>query len=461
MISIMFKLQSIRNQGWIKRIGGWRIWKEHSKAEWFILIVGVITLFYILINLFTSLGNQTPMPVTTAAVSLNDPGTFEIALASAINSTIEQGSAPHILINGSQFLPDVLQEISNAKSSILITDFIWDNGEFGKALFLALIEKAKQGVAVRILLDGIGGHGASKEYIKELTAAGGKVAYFRPVAWWNITRIDKRTHVRDFVFDGKTAYIGGIAVSDAWLGDATSSTSWHDFMFKMQGKMAERAVEMFSTLWSETTGEILVTTPLASQEKQVPQKPIPAETDHFISLLSAPAPDMAENMEHFLWLSINSGEHYIHIENPYIVPSRSILNALESKARQGVDVELIVPGKNTDAQKVRWASESYYTELLKSGVRIFEYQPSRIHAKAINIDGLWSVIGSANLDNRSSEINVEAIYGIEDAAFAHDLESKFQEDIQKSKEITAKEWKGNFILFRPFELLSRSLIKQY
>ncbi len=436
------------------------MWNNYTKWQWFLMSVGVLCVFYITINLFTSVGNKIPPPRVTSTVSFEHMDEFEEALAASVNSTIEEGSPITILTNGAEFLPDLLREIQNAQKSINITDYIWDDGEFGNTLFQALIEKAHSGVAVRILLDGVGGRHASEKYIEELNQAGGQVVYFRPVRWWNVTRINGRTHMRDFVIDGEVAYMGGIAISDDWLGNATSSTSWHDFMFKMDGQMARNAQEIFANIWSQTTGEILVGSlffPVIQEQNKLQPS---AQTTHFIPLLSTPMLDMSANMEHFIWLSLSAAEKSIYIENPYILPNRSILEMLKNKARDGVDVELIVPGEKTDAKHVRWASRSYYGELLDAGVRIFEYQPSRIHAKTITIDTRWSIIGSANLDNRSSQLNLEAIVGTDDVSLAHDLETKFTEDTERSKEIHTDGW-GKDVLFRPLELLSRLFIKQY
>lgn len=453
----MSSIKKLDTKKWLYSIKKWPGWKKYSKWEWAAIVIGILTIFYVVINMFTSLGDGTPPPRSDSKVSLNNMSQFEETLAHSVHSTVypESGSStPTILTNGAEFLPDLLREIQNAKESISITDYIWDGGDFGNTIFKALIVKAQEGVKVKVLLDGTAGRKANKDLIKQLTANGGEVAYFRPVKWWNINRIDRRTHVRDFVIDGKTAYLGGIAISDPWLGDATSSTSWHDFMFKVSGDMADESSRVFENMWSQTTGEIVVSTGTSSTASIT-------NSNHFVPLFSTPSADMSSNMEHFVWLSINAAEQSIHIENPYLLPSKSILEALENKARKGIDVTLIVPGKNTDTKYTRWASQSYYTELLKAGVKVYEYQPSRIHAKIMIVDNKWSVIGSANLDNRSSQINLEYIQGLDNANFAKNLESKFQTDIQKSKEINRDQWDGTSIYFRPIELLSKLFIKQY
>ena len=316
----------------------------------------------------------------------------------------------------------------------------------------ALIQKAQEGVQVRVLLDGLSN--ANKDFLGKLTAAGGQIAYFRPIVWWDLYRITSRNHVRDVVIDGKVSYLGGIAVSDLWLGDATTPDEWHDYMYKLDAPMTKRLESTFYHFWSETTGEIVQTTPV-----QI----VPPENSstHFVSLFSVPSPDMSSSMEQFVWLSIEAAHKSIHIEDPYILPSGAILKALKDKAKEGVDVSIILPSSKTDAPYTRWASMYYYGDLLSAGIHIYEYQPSRIHAKVMTMDGIWSIVGSANLDNRSSRINLELILGIDDARFAEDLEGKFRTDLTNSREITKEEEQKRPLFDLLIEWASRLFRQQY
>lgn len=433
------------------------IWDEYTKWQIFVFLFGALAIIYLMLNIFTSLTNKTPPPFTEVKVSTNDMDSFEASLAGSISSPVEKGSPVRILVDGSEFMDDLLLEIKNANQSINITNYIWEDGQFGNTLLRALIDKANEGVKVRLLLDGIGGRKADKKYIADLKKAGGEVAYFRPVTWWNITRINRRNHVREFVIDGRIAYMGGVAIADNWLGDGTSKKFWHDFMFKVSGIMAEKSGQIFSNMWSQTTGEIFAN---SKRDAYVGESSAPQNNIRFISLFSTPAPDMSANMEHFIWLSIKASQNSVHIENPYLVPSQALLKVLKEKAKSGVDVKIIVPGKNTDTKIVQWASQSYYYELLDAGVKIYEYEPTRIHSKIMIIDGKWSVVGSANLDNRSSQLNLEAIMGVEDSVLAQNLEDQFQKDLKKSAEITNDHWKRKIIL-RPFGLLSRLFVHQF
>jgi cardiolipin synthase len=429
---------------------------RYTKTECFFIVVGVLSIFFILINFFTDLGDNAPVPSLDGTVTLDEPEKFAEVLATAIGSQVQDGSPITILTNGDEFLPDLLEEIKHASTSVHITNFIWDDGEFGNTIFEALIEKANQGLDVKVLVDAVGGNGANEDLIEELTQAGGKVEFFRPIRWWNLNRIDRRTHVRDFVIDDRVAYIGGTAIADSWLGDATEQHQWHDFMFKTEGATAESLSNVFATLWSQTTGEFII-----PSESTAKAENNTSTSTKFITYFSNPSPDLSSNMEHILWLSIVAATSSIHIENPYVLPNKTIRDALEAKARQGVEVVIIAPGENTDAHYARWASEASYYSLLESGIKIYEYQPARTHAKIMIVDGKWSIIGSANMDNRSNEINLELIMGVLDEPFAKALEAEFQEDLSKSKEIKFEEWSRKHYLLYPLRLFSRLFIQQY
>jgi cardiolipin synthase A/B len=454
----------ILNKPLFKKVVSRPIWKRYSRAEWTILIVGILAILVLITSLFTSFGDKTPPPSLSIPenIPIDDPR-FENAVEGIVHGEFENGGPVTILTNGHEFLPDLLNEIRNASSSINITNYIWDGGEFGNTLLTALIEKARQGVEVRILLDGLGGRKADVELIEELEKAGGKVAIFRDITPGQLTRIHRRTHVRAFIIDGQTAYTGGIAISDKWLGDATSTKSWHDFMFKMEGNMAESTQKVFAFMWAQTTGEILAGPKIFPEQSEgtLSRANEGTSTSRYISLFSSPAPDMSQGMEHFLWISIQGAKESIHIENPYLVLSDPLMDIIKEKARQGVNIEIILPGKHTDQKVVQWTSQSYYSELIEAGIKIYEYEPSRIHAKFILIDGRWSIIGSANLDNRSRELNVESILGIDDPVFGQELDAAFAEDKNRSKEITMEEWKKRSKIVVPLGLLSRFFVKQY
>jgi cardiolipin synthase len=285
-----------------------------------------------------------------------------------------------------------------------------------------------------------------------LKALGGKVAVFRSLEPlpWKILQTIKRNHRRAITVDGRIGYTGGVAVDDKWLGHARNPQEWHDLMFRFTGSAAQRLMGSFSELWMATTGEMLVVPSYAGESEASP----------YVTLSTSPSPDLFEG-ETFFLASLWAAQKSIHVENPYFLSDASIRQALEEKARQGVDVVLLLPGDHTDEKSVRWAGQRVYQELLEAGVKIYEFQPTFTHAKLLVEDGQWSVIGSANWDNRSRKLNDEIFLGMADEGLASQLEKIFQHDLNRSRRIALPEWRNRGPVQRVLEYLCQAFVQQY
>jgi cardiolipin synthase A/B len=405
----------------------------------FFIVVGMISFVTIILNLFlSSLGRQSKKFFVRNLISIKD-ASFMATLSRLMNSPIVHGGDIALLNNGNEFLPSVLQDIEMAEKSINFTVYIWKPGEMSDMILESLTEKALEGVKVRLLLDGFGGLSAPKDKISALSEAGGVVAYFRTPGLGRFTRFHKRSHIRAISIDDDIGYIGGMAVADYWMGNAEHKGSWRDMMFRLTGPMVRHAKSAFSSIWAATTGEILLDTTSFDVHRE--------EQRASLNLVSSPSDD-TEPMPGFFWFSIAAAKKSIVIITPYFAPRRYIRKTLIDLAKKGVSVQIILPGKNIDTSIVRYASHHYYYPLLKEGIQIFEYQPTMIHSKMMVVDGEWSVIGSANMDSRSSFLNEENIVGILDPAFAQTLESSFREDLKQCQEITFKQWKKRNIFER-------------
>lgn len=378
---------------------------------------------------------------------------FFYAIAGMTGDTISRGGNVSLLNNGDEFMPAVLKDINEAKSSINLTNYIWKSGEMSDALLDALILKAKKGVEVRILLDTLGAKNAPLDKTNELRDAGGQVKYFRTPKFGRLMRFHKRNHRRSIVIDGKIGYTGGIAIDDKWLGNADEKDKWRDTMIRTTGILTSGIQAGFVQLWTSTTGEIL------AGQKFYPSLDASGETIS-INILSSPAED-TQPLPGFIWYSIQSAKKSIYITNPYFLPPKSILDALIEAKKRGVEVQILLPSELTDAKHVRMASRSNYSPLLKEGVRIFEYQASRLHAKHIVIDEEWSLVGSANMDNRSLVLNQENVLAIYDKEFGQTMVQTFKNDLEKAVEIKSDNWEKRSIFLKALETLSSSFEKQY
>ncbi|MBV9992051.1 MAG: hypothetical protein JOZ72_12255 [Alphaproteobacteria bacterium] len=425
--------------------------------EFQFLAIGFVSTIAIVVVLLLPLGNG-PLEIRASdAVPPAGSPAFMSQLANTLSLPVEQAPPIDTFNNGDAFLKALLADIDGARLSIDFMVYIWKDGTFSDQVLAHLEQKQRAGVQVRIVLDAYGGLTAPSEKLSRLEALGGKVAVFHSLMPlpWTMARDHKRNHRRSIVIDGAIGYTGGIAVDDVWLGDARNPSQWRDMMFRVRGSMASHLQGAFSELWVNTTGELLV------GPKFYPDTATPAETGmRYVPLASAPSPDRFE-MENFLLLSLLGARQRIVMVTPYFLPDDTMEQALIGKAKAGVAVTILVPNDLNDSHSVRAASQYLYDDLLKAGVKIYEFQPTFIHTKLLVVDGTWSVIGSANMDNRSRKLNDEVVFGISGQAFAAGLERTIATDLKRSKRIDKSEWERRGWWQRAGEILARLLVQQY
>lgn len=424
------------------------------------LVIGFLSFVSLLVILFLPLSKG---PATFAFIgtipAVSNPN-FAPSLADSLNLPRGEGDAVQTLNNGDAFLASFLKDIDGARSSINIMVYMWIDGRMSDQIIARLASKLKEGVQVRILLDSFGSNWWERpvKKLQALADSGARVEIFRSltIAPWDFTKNHLRNHRRAIVIDGAIGYFGGMAISDPWLGDAANDKETRDMMFRATGPMARHIQAVFGELWSTAAAEILsgdlFYPPLAKRQA--------ASGVNYISLSSTPTPDTL-TLQRFVLLSLAAAEKKIYITSPYFLPDRSLIEMLIQKAKNGVDVRVLVPNHHNDSRAVRHASRDSYGKLLSGGVQIYEYQPTFIHAKSIVVDGSWSIIGSANMDNRSRKLNEEAVFGILDKEFGASLESIVLADIAKAEQIKLPQWRERGLWSRAQELVSRNFIEQY
>lgn len=411
-----------------------------SGAPWWMMvlaIVGALTIVSIVVTLFTALGRRPGRIEATATPPVDHPD-FRHAIAGLANAPVVAGGRAQLLNNGVEIFPALLEAIGQARRTINFMVYIWEPGRASERLFQALRDRARAGVEVRLLLDGVGGLRVPRDDLRALQEAGAKVAWFRPVRLGKLARVHRRNHRRAIVIDGCVGFLGGAAVGDKWLGDAQDEEHWRDAMVRVEGCMAVSLQAAFAQAWAGSCGEILV------GEAFYP--PAPAEEDpaasarwhvHFVSMPT----DEAFVLRHVYWLSFRCARERLWITSPYFVPDARTRAVIAERARAGVDVRLLLPDHHTDAKPIRQASHKFFEELLESGVKIYEYQGTMLHAKLVVIDGRWSLVGSANMDVRSKELNAENVMGILDEDLARQLEATFLDDLRRARPIDLATWR--------------------
>ena len=411
------------------------------------LIGGIITLFFAVGRRPGQLFTTDPRPVGSAE--------FLSAVAGVAGAPLRTGGTAQLLNNGNEFFPSMLEAFRGAQKSIDFSAYIWEEGQVSDQFLAVFVERARAGVEVRVLLDGMGGMKAPS--MDALKAAGGKVVTFRPARFGKFTTFHKRNHRRAIVIDGTVAFTGGAAVADQWLGNAENEEQWRDTMVRVTGPLALTLQSAFADTWASASGEIL----------DGPQFFPPAAADAgspgamvHTSVASTPTSDL-HPLRLFLAQSFLSAQRKLYITTPYFVLDRETREVVAERARAGVDVRILLPDEHTDAKMIRLTSHYYYDHLLAAGVKIYEYQPTMIHSKAIVVDGLWSVVGSANMDVRSIELNVENVLGILDEGFARSLEAAFDEDLKRAHQFHLEEWRRRGTWERIKERLASLLAEQY
>jgi cardiolipin synthase len=384
-----------------------------------------------------------------------DPGSSEFVewTSSLLNSPIFQGGEVTLLQNGDAFYPAMLDAIRKAEDSVNFEVYIFEPDEIGRQFIDAFKERARAGVEVRLLLDGFGAAKLKKRYREELRQAGVAVSRFRPPSLRDLVRFYRRSHRRAIVIDGKIGFTGGAAVSKKWKGNVTNPHEWRDSMTRVTGPMVTGIQSAFATNWVYCTGEVIAGPRFFPP---IERGPGPCA----LSVVSSPS-DALQPIRLLFWISFINARRRLWICNSYFIPDQRLRDAVVARARAGVDVRVLVPGNHTDAVPVQAAGRSYYEELLKAGVRIFEYQPAMMHAKTAVIDGAWSIVGSANLDERSMELNEENVLGIGDPDFARSIEEGIIADLERSREIQLEQWRKRSIFQRGFESCAKALIEQY
>jgi cardiolipin synthase len=394
---------------------GWKLW---------VLVgLGVTAALLLLAQDQETLRVESPVAATEAR--------FPDYIASLVGAPVEPGDRYTVLRNGNEVFPAMLDAIKDARHRISFESFIYEDGLVGDPFTAALVDAARRGVTVRIVLDAFGGK-LSDESQKQLTDAGATLVWFNPIRPWTLEETNYRTHRKVLVVDGSVAFTGGIGLADHWAGDAEDEEHWRDTQFKVTGPAVRALEASFYENWLESGG--------GSVPALDPEQPPQGTGARSVVIWSNPTGG-ASNVKLLYLLSIGAARSRIDIQSPYFVLDESTRWSLEAAAKRGVHVRILTDGEVTDAPPVKYASRQAYDRLLEAGYEIYEYEPTMMHVKAMVVDGIWSVIGSANFDNRSFELNDELTIGVADKELAATLIADFDRDVTRSKKLELASWR--------------------
>jgi cardiolipin synthase len=352
-------------------------------------------------------------------------------VASLVGARVDVGDRYTVLQNGDRVFPPMLEAIRQAAHRISFESFIYADGTIGDQFTRELAAAARRGVTVRVVLDAFGSE-ISRETEQQLREAGVHVAWFNVLRPWTLEEANYRTHRKVLVVDGNVAFTGGIGLADHWLGNAQSPEHWRDTQFKVVGPSVRMLEASFYENWLEAGG---MSAPALDPD------PAPLETGAQTVVVWSNPTGGASEVKLLYLLSIAGARRSIDIQSPYFILDESTRWAIREARNRGVRIRVLTDGDITDAKPVKDASREEYQQLLDWGVEIYEYQPTMMHVKAMMVDGVWSVFGSANFDNRSFELNDELTVAVYDRELAAALTRDFDADLNRSLQLDPATWK--------------------
>ena len=376
------------------------------------------------------------------AVSTN---AFIELIQRATGAEMHRGNVVEILLNGDETYAPLWRDLRAARETITLQLYYCQPGRMAEELKEILLDRARAGVKVLFLRDAFGSQKLTKKYIRALRDGGVEVCDFRPTHWYELHKAHNRSHIRVAVVDGKVAYTGGFGIDDKWYGDGRTNEAWRETNARFVGPAVAQHQATFVAGWAEAARDLLTGEVLFPPAKGRADDGALAASVHC-------APTVGSTVsERLLALTIAGARRTLYISNAYFVPDDDFRRLLTDAARRGVDVRVLTAGPHTDTKITWYASYARYDELLAGGVRLFEYQPSMMHAKTIAADGVWSIVGTMNFDNRSFALNDESVLMVHDTTVAAKLERVYHDDLTRSREIRLDDWRRRPIHHRLYE----------
>ena len=361
------------------------------------------------------------------SLSVRSPG-FASSFATASRASWHEGNTIRTLVNGDEFFPPMLDAVRGARKSITFETFAFIASPVTREFSEALAEKAREGLKVHVIIDGIGSRDAGEYNLALMKYAGVEVEIYHPLHHFSPNALSNRTHRKILVVDGKLGYTGGAGFAHAWTGKAQNSSFWRDTQYEVQGPAVKQLQAAFCENWKELSGNRL------QGADYFPQLKSRGKTRaQFV--FDSPR-DKKHPLAHSVLMAINSSRESLVLAQSYFVPNKELREALLQAAARGVKVEILVPNKDIDSKPSRYASQNYWAELLKGGIRLYQYEATMMHGKLLVADGRLSIVGSGNLDDRSFFINDEVNLHVDSVAFAREQARMFRDDLKAAREIT-------------------------
>ncbi len=366
------------------------------------------------------------------------------------------GNRFHLIAVSEEFFARMLEAIRDAREYVLLEMYLVESGELTERFVQAFVDAAGRGLKVCVMLDGFGSLGFSSSDRTRLLRSGAELRFYNALSWRKRLHNFLRDHRKLLLVDGRTAFVGGAGMTDQFAGVGGKGPPWRDQMVEIAGPVVADWQRAFARSWHQSGGQLALAPEIDEPGTEPPGANPDGAQDPSLGRVSLSEASARSALATNVVRRIESARERAWIMSAYFVPSRRFRKALRKTARRRVDVRLLVPGPRTDHPWVRDAARRFYGKMLRSGVRIFEYQPRVLHGKMILCDD-WVSVGSSNLDRWSFKWNLEANQEILDAAFADTVAEVFANDCRESEELSWRHWPRRARLHRLRERIAGAI----
>lgn len=377
---------------------------------------------------------------------------FRREMSALLGPSILEGNRVRAFHNGNGIFPAMLDAIRAARRNITMETYIYWSGDIGREFADALSDRARAGVAVHLVVDWVGSLKMEEALLRKMESAGVRLERYRPLHWYNLGRMNNRTHRKLLVVDGQVGFTGGVGIADQWLGDAQDPEHWRETHFRVDGPVVAQMQSAFNDNWIKTTGELL---------NGPDYFPVLERTDGMPAQLFVASPAGGSESMHLMYLmAIAAAERSIDLCAAYFVPDALIADALLAARKRGVRVRVLLPGEHIDSETIKLSSKSAWGPLLEGGVEIHQYAPTMIHVKLLVVDCELVSVGSTNFDIRSFRLNDEASLNVYDRGFAAEMTAMFEQDLARATPYDYAMWRRRPLVERIAERVLRPIRSQ-
>jgi cardiolipin synthase len=405
---------------------------SRKRMIWTIVLTAVATILLVVLAMNFATPEKKLERKIEHRYNVADPQ-FKREMGVMLGPAILHGNHVTDLENGDEIFPAMLGAIKSAKKTITFETYIYWAGKVGKDFADALSDRAKAGVNVNVTIDWVGSVSMDEALLQQMENAGVHLQRYRPLHWYNLGRMNNRTHRKLLVVDGRIGFTGGVGIGDPWQGHAQDPDHWRDMHFRIEGPVVAQMQAAFDDNWIKTSGRIV---------NGVDFFPPLAEAGDMDANMFISSPASGSESMHLLYLlTLAASEHTIDLAAAYFIPDPLITNALIAARHRGVKIRILMPGDNTDSDAARMASKAGWGPLLLAGVEMYEYEPTMFHNKMLIVDRQMVSVGSTNFDLRSFQLNDEASLNVYDTRFAERMTAVFEDDLGHTRRYTYETWK--------------------